>query len=94
MNPIEPNRALLSTSTVTPSIAINPSTTMTAAATSSVPNFIKTQYVALWDTDGPGIDSWISTVASPFQNSVGRATSAKKDGTYLHSLEISHQPRR
>lgn len=78
--------ASASTSTATNSVA-------SGVANTATPNFMKRKYVAFWDSDGSGVDSWIGKIAGPFQNSgtvsvtdVGNMTTTNQ-GTYVGVIQ-------
>jgi len=84
--------ASTSTSTST-STATNSATSGVSNAATTTPNFMKGKYVAFWDSDGSGLDSWIGKIAGPFQNNgtfsvtdVGNKTTTSQ-GTYVGVIQ-------
>jgi hypothetical protein len=71
-NSVVSTPAITSSSSVADGIAS--SATGTATATAPTPNYSKRKYIAFWDSDGTGVDSWIGKITGPFQNVVAPTT--------------------
>lgn len=87
--------AITSSSSVADSIA----SSATGTAIAPTPNYSKRKYIAFWDSDGAGVDSWIGKITGPFQNVVAPTTATttptsttddnnnikkEQEGTYLY----------
>ena len=73
-NSVMSTPAITSSSSVADGIAS--SATGTAIAIVPTPNYSKRKYIAFWDSDGAGVDSWIGKITGPFQNVVVAPTTA------------------
>ena len=86
------------TATTHGDVALSSASTSTSTSTATnfattTPNFMKGKYVAFWDSDGAGLDSWIGKIAGPFQNNgtfsvtdVGNKTTTTQ-GTYVGVIQ-------
>lgn len=63
------------------------SATGTAIAIVPTPNYSKRKYIAFWDSDGAGVDSWIGKITGPFQNVVVAATTATATTTLTSTTD-------
>lgn len=67
--------------------AASPAAPGASVATAPDSVFNKKNYLAFWDVDGPGVDTWIGTIPGPFQQSGNPAapdptTTKPEQGTY------------
>jgi hypothetical protein len=63
-----------SSSSVADDIASSVTATAIPIAIPPTPNYSKRKYIAFWDSDGAGVDSWIGKITGPFQNVVASTT--------------------
>ncbi|OEU16019.1 hypothetical protein FRACYDRAFT_238602 [Fragilariopsis cylindrus CCMP1102] len=70
-NSVMSTPAITSSSSVADGIA---SSAATGTAIVPTPNYSKRKYIAFWDSDGAGVDSWIGKITGPFQNVVAPTT--------------------
>ena len=63
------------------------SATGTAIAIVPTPNYSKRKYIAFWDSDGAGVDSWIGKITGPFQNVVVAPTTVTATTTLTSTTD-------
>ena len=84
-NSVMSTPAITSSSSVADGIAS--SATGTAIAIVPTPNYSKRKYIAFWDSDGAGVDSWIGKITGPFQNVVVAPTTATATTTLTSTTD-------
>ena len=82
-NSVMSTPAITSSSSVADGIA----SSATATATAPTPNYSKRKYIAFWDSDGAGVDSWIGKITGPFQNVVVAPTTATATTTLTSTTD-------
>jgi hypothetical protein len=69
-NSVMSTPAITSSSSVADGVA----SSATGTGTAPTPKYNKIKYIAFWDSDGAGVDSWIGKITGPFQNVVASTT--------------------
>ena len=82
-NSVMSTPAITSSSSVADGIA----SSATGTATVPTPNYSKRKYIAFWDSDGTGVDSWIGKITGPFQNVVVAPTTATATTTLTSTTD-------